>query len=131
LMPTATTSQILGNSEMFEPVTSNIYVRRTLAGEFVCVNSHLIRHLIELGLWNKEVKQKIIAANGSVQYIKEIPADVRRLYRTVWEIPQQSIIDMSADRAPFIDQTQSLNNFDENISREKLSAYHFYTWKKG
>ncbi len=130
-MPTASTAQILGNNEAFEPFTSNIYTRRTLAGEFICVNEHLIRELIELGLWNDQMRQKLIAANGSVQGLVELPSDVRARYRTVWEIPQRSIIDMAADRGPFICQSQSMNIFMENPTFNKLNSMHFYGWKKG
>lgn len=108
-MPTASTAQILGNNESTEPFTSNMYNRRVLAGEFTVVNKHLLRELTSLGIWNESVRNRIIADNGSVQSIPEIPADIRQVYRTVWEIPQRSILDMAADRAPFICQSQSLN----------------------
>lgn len=130
LMPTASTSQILGNNECFEPYTQNIYTRRVLSGEFIVVNKYLMKDLVKLGLWNDQMKQRIFAANGSIQHIEEIPADVRELYRTVWEIKQKSLIDMAADRAPFICQTQSLNLFIENPSIAKLTSMHFYAWKK-
>lgn len=130
-MPTASTSQILGNNECFEPYTSNIYNRRVLSGEFVVVNKHLLKDLMSLGLWNDSMKQRIIAANGSVQNIDEIPANLKEIYKTVWEIKQRTIIDMSADRGAFICQSQSLNLFVEQPNFAKLSSMHFYTWKKG
>jgi ribonucleoside-diphosphate reductase alpha subunit len=130
-MPTASTSQILGNNECFEPYTSNIYNRRVLSGEFAVVNKHLLKDLVKLGLWNDNMKQRIIAANGSVQNIEEIPADLKDIYKTVWEIKQKHIIDMSADRGAFICQSQSLNLFVEQPNFAKLSSMHFYTWKKG
>ena len=130
-MPTASTSQILGNNECFEPYTSNIYNRRVLSGEFVVVNKHLLKDLMGLGLWNDSMKQRIIAANGSVQNIEEIPAALKEIYKTVWEIKQRTIIDMSADRGAFICQSQSLNLFVEQPNFAKLSSMHFYTWKKG
>lgn len=130
-MPTASTSQILGNNECFEPFTSNIYTRRTLAGEFIVVNKHLIHELIELGLWNDKLRQKLISANGSVQEILEIPKEIRARYRTVWELRMRDIIDMSVDRGPFICQSQSLNLFVSEPSVSKLTSMHFYAWKKG
>lgn len=130
-MPTASTSQILGNNECFEPYTSNIYTRRVLSGEFIVVNKHLLRDLIRLGLWNEKMKNDLIAANGSVQNIPSIPEDVKLLYRTVWEIKQKNLIDMAADRAPFICQSQSLNLFVQNPTLAKLTSMHFYAWKKG
>jgi ribonucleoside-diphosphate reductase alpha chain len=130
-MPTASTSQILGNNECFEPYTSNIYNRRVLSGEFVVVNKHLLKDLMSLGLWSDSMKQRIIAANGSVQNIDEIPANLKEIYKTVWEIKQRTIIDMSADRGAFICQSQSLNLFVEQPNFAKLSSMHFYTWKKG
>lgn len=130
-MPTASTSQILGNNECFEPYTSNLYVRRTLAGEFVCVSRHLLMDLIERKLWNPQMKNKLIAENGSVQNIAGIPADIKKLYRTVWEIPGKAIIDMSADRGAFIDQSQSLNVHMIDVNFGKLTSMHFYAWKKG
>jgi len=130
-MPTASTSQILGNNECFEPYTSNIYNRRVLSGEFVVVNKHLLKDLVQLGLWNDNMKQRIIAANGSVQNIEEIPAELKEIYKTVWEIKQRNIIDMAADRGAFICQSQSLNLFVEQPNYAKLSSMHFYTWKKG
>ena len=130
-MPTASTSQILGNNECFEPYTSNIYNRRVLSGEFAVVNKHLLKDLGKLNLWNDNMKQRIIAANGSVQNIEEIPADLKEIYKTVWEIKQKTVIDMSADRGAFICQSQSLNLFVEQPNFAKLSSMHFYTWKKG
>lgn len=130
-MPTASTSQILGNNECIEPITSNIYTRRVLSGEFAVVNKHLVRDLIQLGLWNEEMKDRIIAHNGSVQYIPEIPADLKELYRTVWEIKQKSILEMAADRGAFIDQSQSLNVHMEDTNFGKLSSLHFAAWKLG
>jgi ribonucleoside-diphosphate reductase alpha chain len=130
-MPTASTSQILGNNECFEPYTSNIYSRRVLSGEFIIVNKHLLKDLVQLGLWNNDMKNKIIAANGSVQDIEEIPADLKEIYRTVWEIKQRHLIDMAADRGAFICQSQSLNLFVEKPTTAKLTSMHFYAWKKG
>jgi ribonucleoside-diphosphate reductase alpha chain len=130
-MPTASTSQILGNNECFEPYTSNIYSRRVLSGEFPIVNKHLLKDLVKLGLWSDTMKQKIIMANGSVQGINEIPAEIKEIYKTVWEIKQRAIIDMAADRGAFIDQSQSLNVFIDNPNFAKLTSLHFYAWKKG
>ena len=130
-MPTASTSQILGNNECFEPYTSNIYTRRTLSGEFIIVNKHLMRDLMSLGLWNDAMRQKLIGANGSVQGIAEIPQNIKDIYRTVWEISQKSIIDMSADRGAYICQSQSLNIHITNPNFGKLTSMHFYAWKKG
>ncbi len=130
-MPTASTSQILGNNECFEPYTSNIYNRRVLSGEFVVVNKHLLKDLVNLGLWNDSMKQRIIAANGSVQNIEEISPELKEIYKTVWEIKQRNVIDMAADRGAFICQSQSLNLFVEQPNFAKLSSMHFYTWKKG
>ncbi|MDI9342058.1 MAG: ribonucleoside-diphosphate reductase subunit alpha [Sediminibacterium sp.] len=130
-MPTASTSQILGNNECFEPYTSNIYTRRVLSGEFVVVNKHLLRDLVKLGMWNDGLKNKIIAANGSVQNITEIPQNIKDIYKTVWEIKQRTIIDMAADRGAFIDQSQSLNLFIQDANFAKMSSAHFYAWKKG
>ncbi len=130
-MPTASTSQILGNNECFEPYTSNIYTRRTLSGEFVIVNKHLMKDLIELGLWNADMKNKLIAHKGSVQNINEIPQRIKELYKTVWEISQKAIIDMSADRGAFICQSQSLNIHIQDPNFGKLTSMHFYAWKKG
>lgn len=130
-MPTASTSQILGNNECFEPYTSNIYTRRVLSGEFIVVNKHLLRDLVKLNLWNSEIKNKIVAANGSVQDIAEIPENIKEVYKTVWEIKQRAVIDMAADRGAFIDQSQSLNLFIQDPNFAKLSSMHFYAWKKG
>ncbi len=130
-MPTASTSQILGNNECFEPYTSNIYSRRVLSGEFVIVNKHLLKDLISNGLWNEDMKYKLIARNGSVQDIPEVPQDLKDLYKTAWEISQKAVIDMSADRGAFICQSQSLNIFMENANFKKLSSMHFYAWKAG
>lgn len=130
-MPTASTSQILGNNECIEPVTSNMYTRRVLSGEFAVVNKHLVRDLIGLGLWNEEMKDRIIAHNGSVQYIPEIPTDLKELYKTVWEIKQKSILEMAADRGAYIDQSQSLNIHMEDTNFGKLSSLHFTAWKLG
>lgn len=130
-MPTASTSQIFGNNECFEPYTSNIYTRRVLSGEFIIVNKHLLKDLVNLGLWNNAMKNKIISANGSVQHIEEIPADIKELYKTVWEIKQRTIIDMAADRGAYICQSQSLNLFVDNPTTSKLTSMHFYAWKKG
>jgi len=130
-MPTASTSQILGNNECFEPFTTNIYARRTLAGEFVCLNRYLLTDLLRRGLYTETLKNKIIAYNGSVQQIEEIPDDLKALYKTVWEISQKTIIDMAADRGPFIDQSQSLNIHMADVTFQKLSSMHFYTYEKG
>ena len=130
-MPTASTSQILGNNECFEPYTSNIYTRRTLSGEFIIANKHLMKDLIELGLWTETMRQKLIATNGSVQAIPEIPQNIKDIYRTVWEISQKAIIDMSADRGAYICQSQSLNIHLKDPNFGKLTSMHFYAWKKG
>lgn len=130
-MPTASTSQILGNNECFEPYTSNIYTRRTLSGEFIIANKHLMKDLIDLGLWNETMRQKLIATNGSVQAIPEIPQNIKDIYKTVWEISQKSIIDMSADRGAYICQSQSLNIHLKDPNFGKLTSMHFYAWKKG
>lgn len=130
-MPTASTSQILGNNECFEPYTSNIYTRRVLSGEFVVVNKHLLKDLVELGLWDNDMKTKIISHNGSIQNIAEIPANIKELYKTVWEIKQRNLIDMAADRGAFICQSQSLNLFVDTPTTGKLTSMHFYAWKKG
>ena len=130
-MPTASTSQILGNNECFEPYTSNIYTRRVLSGEFIVVNKHLLIDLVDLGLWNEELKNEIIRANGSIQHIDIIPDNIKALYKTVWEMSMKDIIDMSADRGMFIDQSQSLNLFVENANVGKLTSMHFYAWEKG
>lgn len=131
LMPTASTSQIFGFNECFEPITSNIYIRRVLSGEYQVVNKYLIDDLNKLGLWDIEMKNLIIFNDGSIQNIENIPADIKELYKTVWEIPQRIVIDMAADRAPFIDQSQSMNLFLENVTFSKLTSMHFYAWKKG
>jgi ribonucleoside-diphosphate reductase alpha chain len=130
-MPTASTSQILGNNECFEPYTSNIYSRRVLSGEFVIVNKHLLKDLVKLGIWNDKLKNKIIVANGSVQNISEIPDNIKALYKTVWEISQKVIINMAADRGAYICQSQSLNLFVQDANFAKLSSMHFYGWKAG
>jgi ribonucleoside-diphosphate reductase alpha chain len=130
-MPTASTSQILGNNECFEPYTSNIYTRRVLSGEFVIVNKHLLKDLVRLGIWNDRLKSKIIAANGSVQNIDEIPQNIKELYKTVWEIKMKTIIDMAADRGAYICQSQSLNLFIQEPNFAKLTSMHFYAWEKG
>ncbi len=130
-MPTASTSQILGNNECFEPYTSNIYTRRVLSGEFIVVNKHLLEDLVELGLWNEGLKQEIMRANGSVQNIDSIPEDIKELYKTVWELSMKDIIDMSRQRGYFIDQSQSLNLFLEGATMAKLTSMHFYAWKSG
>jgi len=130
-MPTASTAQILGNNECFEPYTSNVYIRRTLAGEFVVVNNHLLRDLIKLNLWSDLMKDKIIAANGSVQNIPEIPYQLKQVYKTVWEYSQKDLIDMAADRGAYIDQSQSFNVHMANCTSGKLTSMHFYGWKAG
>ena len=130
-MPTASTSQILGNNECFEPYTSNIYTRRVLSGEFIVVNKHLLEDLVELGLWNEGLKQEIMRANGSIQNIDNIPQDIKELYKTVWELSMKDIIDMSRHRGYFIDQSQSLNLFMEGATMAKLTSMHFYAWKSG
>eukprot|EP00483_Globobulimina_turgida_P000029 UN00029 len=130
-MPTASTSQILGNNECFEPYTSNVYVRRTLAGEFVCINDHLLGDLIKLGVWTPLLKDKLIANDGSVQQLDEIPSDLRAIYKTVWEISQKNLINMAADRGQFICQSQSFNIHIQNPNFGKLTSMHFYGWKKG
>ena len=130
-MPTASTAQILGNNECFEPYTTNIYLRRTLAGEFVVVNKHLVDDLKKVGLWSKEMKDLMVKAGGSIQNIVDIPEDIKKLYKTVWEISQKCIIDMAADRGRFIDQSQSMNLFMESPTLSKLSSMHMYAWKAG
>jgi len=130
-MPTASTSQILGNNEAFEPYTSNIYTRRTLSGEFIVVNKHLLEDLVNLGIWNDNLKQEIMRHNGSVQNIDAIPADIKELYKTVWEMSMKDILDMSRQRGYFIDQSQSLNLFMENANFAKLTSMHFYAWQSG
>ncbi len=130
-MPTASTAQILGNNESFEPYTSNIYLRRVLSGEFMVVNKHLLKDLIALGIWNDQMKQDIIAANGSVQKIPNIPQNIKDLYKTVWEISQRVVIDMSAERGAYICQSQSLNLHVQNVNFGKLTSMHFHAWKQG
>ena len=130
-MPTASTAQILGNNECFEPYTSNIYTRRVLSGEFIIVNKHLLRDLVKLGIWNDKLKNKLMASNGSIQNIDEIPENIKELYKTAWEISQKEILDMAADRGAYIDQSQSLNIFMENANFAKLTSMHFYGWKAG
>ena len=130
-MPTASTAQILGNNECFEPYTSNIYTRRVLSGEFIIVNRHLLKDLVRSGLWNRDMRHKIMAANGSIQNITEIPQDIKDLYKTAWEISQKAIIEQAADRGAYICQSQSLNIFMENANFGKLTSMHFYGWEKG
>ena len=130
-MPTASTAQILGNNECFEPYTSNVYTRRVLSGEFIIVNKHLLKDLVKEGLWNKEMRSKIMTTNGSVQNINEIPQHLKDLYKTAWEISQKAIIDQAADRGAYICQSQSLNIFMENANFGKLTSMHFYGWEKG
>jgi ribonucleoside-diphosphate reductase alpha chain len=130
-MPTASTSQILGNNEAFEPYTSNIYTRRVLSGEFIIVNKHLLEDLVNAGLWNEDLKQEIMRNNGSIQNIEGIPAELKELYKTVWEMSMKDIIDMSRQRGYFIDQSQSLNLFMENANYAKLTSMHFYAWQSG
>ena len=130
-MPTASTAQILGNNESFEPYTSNIYSRRVLSGEFQIVNHHLLKDLTDLGLWDNAMRNKIIAHNGSVQSIPEIPEDIKQLYKTAWEVSQKAIINMAADRSPYIDQSQSLNIFMSSPTTAKLTSMHFFAWKQG
>jgi len=130
-MPTASTSQILGNNECFEPFTSNLYARRVLAGDFMVINKYLVEDLTKLGLWTTDVRTQIIADNGSVQNITQIPADIRDLYKTAWEIPQKTLINMARDRAPFICQSQSLNLFLAEPTYAKISSMHVYAWKQG
>lgn len=130
-MPTASTAQILGNNECFEPYTSNIYTRRVLSGEFIVVNKHLLRDLVKLGIWNDGLKNKLIAANGSIQAIDEIPQNLKDLYKTAWELSQKNILDMAADRGAYICQSQSLNLFMENANFAKLTSMHFYGWERG
>jgi ribonucleoside-diphosphate reductase alpha chain len=130
-MPTASTSQILGNNECIEPYTSNIYTRRTLSGEYIVVNKHLLNDLIRLNLWDEDMKEMLIAANGSIKHIPGIPQELKERYKTVWEISQKALIDMAADRGAFICQSQSLNLFVESPNMGKLSSMHFYAWQKG
>ncbi len=130
-MPTASTAQILGNNECFEPYTSNLYTRRVLSGEFIIVNRHLLKDLVKAGLWNRDMRHKIMSANGSIQNISEIPQDIKDLYKTAWEISQKSILELAADRGAYICQSQSLNIFMENANFAKLTSMHFYGWEKG
>tara|TARA_B100000925_G_scaffold291606_1_gene280345 strand:- start:1232 stop:3676 length:2445 start_codon:yes stop_codon:yes gene_type:complete len=130
-MPTASTSQILGNNECFEPYTSNIYTRRVLSGEFIVVNKHLLEDLVNLGLWNEDLKQELMRANGSVQQLDNVPDEIKELYKTAWEMSMKDIIDMSRQRGYFIDQSQSLNLFMEGATMAKLTSMHFYAWKSG
>ena len=130
-MPTASTAQIMGNNEAFEPFTSNIGTRRTLAGEFIVINKHLVKDLVELGLWSESMRNRIIAEKGSVQNIAEIPAEIRAVYKTVWEIKQKDLIDMAADRGRFICQSQSLNIFIRDVNTAKLTSAHFHAWRSG
>lgn len=130
-MPTASTSIILGNTESFEAITANIYTRRAISGDFICINKHLVKDLIGLNLWNSDIRNKIMNANGSIQPLTEIPEEIRLLYRTVWEIPQKVFINLAAGRGPFICQSQSLNIYMSNLAFDKISNMHFYGWKKG
>jgi ribonucleoside-diphosphate reductase alpha chain len=130
-MPTASTSQILGNNEAFEPYTSNIYTRRVLSGEFIVVNKHLLEDLVEMNLWDNNMKEDIMRANGSIQHIDKIPQDLKDLYKTVWEMSMKDIIDMARHRGYFIDQSQSLNLFMQDADYAKLTSMHFYGWKSG
>jgi ribonucleotide reductase alpha subunit len=130
-MPTASTSQILGFNECFEPITSNIYSRKTLAGEFVLVNRYLMNDLLDLGLWNKTLKNNMIANQGSIQHMETVPLEIRELYKTVWEIPMKQLINMSADRGIYICQSQSLNLWLEEPNYSNLTSMHFYAWSKG
>merc|ERR1712137_1303028 len=130
-MPTASTAQILGNNESFEPYTQNLYVRRVLSGEFVQVNRHLLKDLIERGLWDDDVRVQLIAHNGSVQHIEQIPMDLKELYKTVWEIKHRAVLDMATDRGAYIDQSQSLNIHMIDVNPSKLSSMHFHAWQIG
>merc|ERR1712025_181589 len=130
-MPTASTAQILGNNESFEPYTQNLYVRRVLSGEFVQVNRHLLKDLIERDLWDEDMRVQLIAHNGSVQHIEQIPLDLKELYKTVWEIKQRGVLDMAADRGAYIDQSQSLNVHMVDATTAKLSSMHFHGWQLG
>jgi len=130
-MPTASTAQILGNNECFEPYTSNIYTRRVLSGEYIIVNKHLLKDLVKLGLWDSVMKNKLMGSNGSVQSIAEIPQDIKDLYKTAWEISGKTLIDLSADRGAYVCQSQSLNLFMENANFAKLTSMHFYGWESG
>jgi ribonucleoside-diphosphate reductase alpha chain len=130
-MPTASTSQILGSTECFEPITSTIFQRQTLAGEFTIINKHLIKDLVGLGLWSVDMKNRILTGGGSIQHIEEIPADIRSLYKTAWELKQKVLIDQAADRGVYVCQSQSLNLFVEDAEFSKLTNMHFYAWKRG
>jgi ribonucleoside-diphosphate reductase alpha chain len=130
-MPTASTSQILGNNECIEPYTSNIYTRRTLSGEYIIVNKHLLKDLISEGLWNDEMRERLMASNGSIKDFPDVPERLKALYKTVWELSQKAIIDLAADRGAFICQSQSLNLFVENPNFGKLTSMHFYAWQRG
>lgn len=130
-MPTASTAQILGNNEIFEPFTSNLYLRRVLSGEFVCLNKHLVRDLLDANLWTYETRQMIIKYNGSIQQIEYIPEWIKKVYKTIWEYNYKDIINLAIDRAPFIDQSQSLNVYCNEPNMQFLSSLHFYTWKHG
>jgi ribonucleotide reductase alpha subunit len=130
-MPTASTSQILGYNECIEPITSNIYSRRTIAGEFVVANKYLMKELIDLNIWNEKIKNSIVANNGSIQQIETIPEEIRNKYKTVWEIPMRNLIDMAADRGAYICQSQSLNLWLEDPNYNSLTSMHFYSWNKG
>ena len=130
-MPTASTAQILGNNECFEPFTANIYKRNTLSGEYAIINKHLVEDLVNLGIWSDNIRMKLIIDNGSVQNIDEIPSDIKEVYKTVWEIKGKSILEMARDRNYFIDQSQSLNMFMAEPTVSKLSSAHFYGWKIG
>jgi ribonucleoside-diphosphate reductase alpha chain len=130
-MPTASTAQILGNNEAFEPFTTNLYSRRTLSGEFIMINKHLVNDLLKLNLWNEGMKNKLIMENGSVQNIPEIPTEMKEVYKTVWEMSQKRILQMAANRSIFIDQSQSLNLFIDNATKPKLLAAHLFGWKLG
>ena len=130
-MPTASTAQILGNTESVEPVTSNVFTRRVLSGEFQIVNSHMLRDFIDLGIWSDDLKTAIVSNQGSIQDIDGIPQDLKALYKTVWEIPQKKIIDLAVDRAPFIDQSQSLNLYMKEPNFGKITSMHFHAWSSG
>jgi ribonucleoside-diphosphate reductase alpha chain len=130
-MPTASTSQILGNNECFEPFTSNLYTRRVLAGDFMVINKYLVEDLVKLNMWTSEIRTSIISNNGSIKDLVELPVEIRNLYKTAWEIPQKTLIDMARARAPFICQSQSLNLFLAEPSYAKMSSMHLYAWKAG
>jgi ribonucleoside-diphosphate reductase alpha chain len=130
-MPTASTAQILGNNECFEPFTANLYKRNTLSGEYVIINKYLIEDLVNLGLWNEKIRLQLFAENGSVQNIESIPSEIRETYKTVWEMKGKTLLDMARDRAVFIDQSQSLNLFMQDVTHSKLSSAHMYGWKLG